>query len=50
MDYIEKLRVAVSAMDESLKNLVSEDDELRENAILDAAWLLSAAKNVVLNA
>lgn len=48
MDNMESLRLAVSAFDVSLKDLVSSDEDVRGEAILDAAALLTAAKRVVL--
>jgi hypothetical protein len=46
---MEHLRHAVSNCDATLKNLVSQDPDLREDAVLDAAALLTAAKTVVLD-
>jgi hypothetical protein len=48
MEAIEHLRHAVSNFDATLTDLVSTDPQKREDAILDAAWLLTAAKRVVL--
>ena len=50
MDSIEKLREAVSVADASLRLLVSPDDDVRIDAVLDMASLLQAAKAVVLDA
>lgn len=50
MEHIEHLRAAVSAADASLVNLNSDNAATQLDAILDFAALLTAAKNVVLNA
>lgn len=47
---MESLRNAVSLFDSTLPNLNSEDPEVRMDAVLDAAKLLTAAKRVVLDA
>lgn len=47
---MEKLRAAVSQFDASMVNLMSEDPDVRIDALLDAAALLMAAKAVVLAA
>lgn len=49
-DYMERLRTAVSAADASLLDLDNEDKDVRMEAILDFASLLTWAKLVVLNA
>lgn len=50
MTPMENLRLAVSAADASIKDLVSEAPDVRMDAILDMAGLLTAAKTVVLEA
>lgn len=50
MDPIEALRARVSIFDDTIKNLLSEDLDLRKEAAMDAGALLTAAKRVVLDA
>lgn len=49
MTDMERLRGAVSAADASLRDLTNPDADIRLEAVLDFAALLSAAKAVVLN-
>jgi hypothetical protein len=50
MTALERLRSAVSTADASLKSLLDEDPDVRMDAVLDMAGLLTAAKAVVLAA
>jgi hypothetical protein len=49
MENMQKLNKAVVVADASLKDLVNPDPDIRMNAILDVAELLTAAKAVVLD-
>lgn len=49
-DVMEALRMRVSVFDTTIKNLLSEDLDLRQEAAMDAGALLTAAKRVVLDA
>lgn len=50
METMEALKLRVSLFDGSLSDLNSDDAEKRQEAVLDAAALLTAAKKVVLGA
>jgi hypothetical protein len=50
MGDMQELRLAVSAADVSLRDLTDPDPDVRLEAVLDFAALLTAAKRVVLDA